>query len=46
MIVLALEDGEYQRVEYQPGETISGKTFPELKLRVNQVLAAEAEDVI
>jgi len=46
VIVLTLEKGEYQRVENLPGEIIYCQTFPDLKLTINQVLAAEAEDVI
>lgn len=46
VIVLTLENGEYQRAEYLEGETIPCQTFPELTLSVDQVLAADAEDVI
>lgn len=44
-IVLILENGEYQRTEYLEGETIPCQTFPDLTLTVDQVLAADAEDV-
>ncbi len=46
VIVLTLDNGEYQRCEYLPGETIPCKTFPDLTLTVDQILAADAEDVI
>ncbi|MCA1993120.1 MAG: Uma2 family endonuclease [Coleofasciculus sp. S288] len=46
VIVLTLDNGEYLREEYLEGETIPCKTFPELSLSVDQVLAADAEDVI
>jgi Uma2 family endonuclease len=46
VIVLTLDNGEYQRSEYLPGETIACKTFPDRTLSVDQVLAADAEDVI
>ena len=46
IIVLTLEKGEYQRCEYLPGETVPCSTFPELTVTVDQVLAADAEDVI
>jgi Uma2 family endonuclease len=46
VIVLTLLNGEYQRAEYIEEETIPCKTFPELALSVDQVLAADAEDVV
>lgn len=46
VIVLTLENGEYQRSEYLEGANIPCQTFPELTLSVDQVLAADAEDVI
>ncbi len=45
-IVLILENGEYQRSEYLEGETIPCFTFPDLTLTIEQVLAADAEDVV
>ncbi|MEH2413652.1 Uma2 family endonuclease [Nostoc sp.] len=45
-IVLTLENREYQRSEYLEGETIQCLTFPDLTLTVDQVLAADAEDVV
>ena len=45
-IALTLENGEYQRSEYLEGETIPCKTFPDLGLSVDQVLAADAGEVI
>lgn len=46
VIVLTLDNGEYQRSEYLVGETIPCKTFPDLVLTVNQVLAADADDIV
>ena len=46
VIVLTLGNGEYQRCEYLPGETIPCQTFPNLTLTVDQVLAAGAEDIL
>lgn len=47
IIVLILdENGEYQRTEFLPGETIPCQTFPDLTLSVDQVLAADAEDIV
>ncbi len=46
VIVLTLDNGEYLKEEYLEGESIPCKTFPELTLTVDQVLAADAEDVI
>lgn len=46
VIVLTLENSEYQRTEYFEGETVPCLTFPELILTVDQVLAADVEDVI
>jgi len=46
VIVLKLENDDYQRSEYFEGETIPCQTFPNLTLTVDQVLAADAEDVI
>ncbi|MFB2838464.1 Uma2 family endonuclease [Floridanema evergladense] len=45
-IVLTLENGEYQRSEYLEGEIIPCQTFPDLKLTLDQILAADAEDVV
>lgn len=42
VIVLTLENGEYQHSEYVEGEVIPCKTFPDLTLSVNQVLEADA----
>lgn len=44
-IILTLENGEYQRSEYLEGEMIPCLTFPDLKLSVDQVLAADAKDL-
>lgn len=44
-IVLILENGEYQRTECLEGETIPCQTFPDLTLTLDQVLAADAEDI-
>jgi len=46
VIVLTLRDGEYQRAEYLEGETIPCQTFPELTLTVEQVLAADAPELV
>lgn len=46
VMVLTLKDGEYQRSEYLEGEIIPCQTFPELTLTVDQVLAADAEDMV
>lgn len=46
VIVLSLENDEYQRSEYLEGEIIPCQIFPDLKLTVDQVLAADAEDVV
>jgi Uma2 family endonuclease len=46
VIVLTLENGEYQRCEYLVGETIPCQTFPDLVLTVDQVLAADADNVV
>lgn len=45
-IILTLDDGEYQRSEYLEGEAISCKTFPDLTLNLDQILAADAGDVV
>lgn len=45
-IVLTLENGEYRRSEYLEGEIIPCQTFPDLKLILDQILAADAEDVV
>jgi Uma2 family endonuclease len=45
-IILILENGEYQRSEYLEGETIPCQTFPGLTLTVDQILAADAEDIV
>lgn len=44
-IILTLENGEYQSSEYLEGETIPCKTFPDLTLKVEQLLVAEANDI-
>ena len=41
VIVLTLENGMYQKAEYVEGEEVPCATFPELKLTVDQILAAE-----
>ncbi|MGJ3254417.1 MAG: Uma2 family endonuclease [Elainellaceae cyanobacterium] len=41
VIVLMLEDGIYRKTEYLEGETVPCTTFPELRLTVDQILAAE-----
>jgi len=41
VIVLTLEDGVYQKAEYVEGEVAPCITFPELKLTVDQILAAQ-----
>lgn len=41
VITLTLEDGLYQKAEYLEGEEVSCLVFPELKLTVDQILAAE-----
>ncbi|MEL7313463.1 MAG: Uma2 family endonuclease [Cyanobacteria bacterium J06559_3] len=41
VIVLTLEDGVYRKAEYAEGEVVPCFTFPELKLTVEQILAAE-----
>jgi Uma2 family endonuclease len=43
VIVLTLEQGVYRKMEYVEGEVVPCLTFPELRLSVNQILAAEAE---
>jgi Uma2 family endonuclease len=45
-IVLILENGEYQRSEYLEGETIPCQTFPKLTLTLDQILAADADDIV
>jgi Uma2 family endonuclease len=45
-IILTLENGEYQRSGYLEGEAIPCKTFPDLSLSVDQVLTADAGEVI
>ena len=46
VIVLTLKNADYQRSEYLEGETIPCQTFPDLTLKVDQVLAADAENVL
>ena len=41
VIILKLFNGLYQKAEYLEGEVVPCFTFPELKLTVNQILAAE-----
>ena len=41
VIVLTLENETYQKAEYVEGETVPCLTFPQLKLTVDQILAAE-----
>ncbi|MEL7069415.1 MAG: Uma2 family endonuclease [Cyanobacteria bacterium J06581_3] len=41
VIVLKLFDGLYQKAEYLEGEVVPCFTFPDLKLTVDQMLAAE-----
>jgi len=45
-IALTRENGEYQRSEYLEGEIIPCQTFPGLTLTLDQVLAADAEDIV
>lgn len=40
VIVLVLENGTYQSAEYVAGETVPCRTFPQLNLTVDQILAA------
>lgn len=46
VIVLTLDNGEYQRCEYLVGETIPCQTFPDLVLTVDQVLAADGDNIV
>lgn len=41
VIVLTLEDGAYRKAEYLEGETVPCLTFTDLRLTVDQILAAE-----
>lgn len=41
VITLVLEDGVYRKAEYLEGEVVPCLTFPELRLTVGQILAAE-----
>ncbi|WP_416670481.1 Uma2 family endonuclease [Egbenema bharatensis] len=41
VIVLTLEHGVYQKAEYGEGERVPCTLFPELRLTVDQILAAE-----